>query len=205
MTEHEGASSAFSRRQVLQRSGVAVGLIWSTPLVKSVRQIQNAGSPPPSSTTTTAPRPIRLTFTGLFTVRNQTIDLSDPACAFARWRIDATADLAGQPSDITVNPAQFQLDFCADIGAFSDGSMSFDFPGGDLTGDLESGFYSPGGTVGQFFPQELSLTFDVTGGTGALTGAGGSVHMEATWPRFADLTNGTVNGTIDTRVREAPT
>jgi hypothetical protein len=152
MTEHEGASSAFSRRQVLQRSGVAVGLIWSTPLVKSVRQIQNAGSPPPSSTTTTAPQPIRLTFTGLFTVRNQTIDLSDPACAFARWRIDATADLAGQPSDITVNPAQFQLDFCADIGAFSDGSMSFDFPGGDLTGDLESGFYSPGGTVGQFFP-----------------------------------------------------
>jgi hypothetical protein len=143
-------------------------------------------------------QPIRLTFTGVFAVLNQTIDLSDPSCAFARWRIDATADLTGQPSDIAVNPAQFQLDFCVDIGAFTDGTMSFGLPGGDLTGDLTFGSYFPGGTVGQFLPQELSLTFDITGGTGAFTGAGGSVHMEATWPRFAELTNGSVNGTVDT-------
>jgi hypothetical protein len=198
MTEHEGASREFSRRRVLQGGGVAVGLVWSTPIVNSVRVFQSAGSPPPSSTTTTTPQPNRLTFSGLFTVRSQTIDLFDPACGFARWRIDATADLTGQPMDIAVNPAEFQLDFCADIGAFSDGTMSFGLPGGDVTGDLESGFYSPGGTVGQFVPQELSLTFDVTGGTGAFAGAGGSVHIEAAWPRFQDLASGTVSGTLDT-------
>jgi hypothetical protein len=183
---------------MLQRGGVAVGLIWSTPLAKSVRAFQSGGSPPPSSTTTTTRQPIRLTFTGLFTVRNQTIDLSDPACAFARWRIYAAADLTGQPSDIAVNPGQFQLDFCVDIGAFTDGTMSFGLPAGDLTGDLTIGSYFPGGTVGQFLPQELSLTFDITGGTDAFTGAGGSVHMQAEWPRFAELTNGSVAGTVDT-------
>jgi hypothetical protein len=129
---------------MLQRGGVAVGLIWSTPLVKSARVFQSGGSPPPSSTTTTTRQPIRLTFTGLFTVRNQTIDLADPACAFARWRIDAAADLTGQPSGIAVNPAQFQLDFCVDIGAFTDGTMSFGLPGGDLTGDLTFGSYFSG-------------------------------------------------------------
>jgi hypothetical protein len=98
MTEDEHASGAVSRRQVLQRSGVAVGLIWSIPVVKSVRVFRSGGSPPPSSTTTTTPQPIRLTFTGPFTVRNQTVDLADPACAFARWRIDATADLTGHPA-----------------------------------------------------------------------------------------------------------
>jgi hypothetical protein len=76
--------------------------------------------------------------------------------------------------------------------------MSFGLPGGDLTGDLTIGSYFPGGTVGQFLPQELSLTFDITGGTGAFTGAGGSVHMQAEWPRFAELTNGSVAGTVDT-------
>jgi hypothetical protein len=199
MSEHEDASRAFSRRQVLQRSGVAVGLLWSTPVVNSVRVFRSAGSPPPSSTTTTTTQPTQVTFSGLFTVRNQTIDQFDPACAFARWRIDATADLAGQPSDVDLSPAEFQLDFCVDLGSFSDGTMSLRLPGGDLTGDLEFGFYSPGGTVGPpFAPQQLSLTFDVTGGTGAFGGAGGSVHIEAAWPRFQDLANGTVSGTVDT-------
>ena len=198
MTEDGGASGAVSRRRVLQRSGVAVGLVWSIPVVKSVRVFRSGGSPPPSSTTTTTPEPTRLTFTGPFTVRNQTVDLADPACAFARWRIDATADLTGQPGDIGLNPADFQLDFCVDIGAFSGGTMSFSLPGGDLTGDLTFGSYFPGGGVGNFSPQELNLTFDVTGGTGAFAGAGGSVLIGASWPRFAELTNGTVSGTVDT-------
>jgi hypothetical protein len=198
MTEDEGVSGAVSRRKVLQRSGVAVGLVWSAPLVQSVRVLQSGGSPPPSSTTTTTPQPTRLTFTGPFTVRNQNIDSADPACPFARWRIDATANLAGQPGDIELNPAEFQLDFCVDIGAFSGGTMSLSLPGGDLTGDLTFGSYFPGGTVGQFEPQELNLTFDVTGGTGTFTGASGSVLIGASWPRFAELTNGTVSGTVDT-------
>jgi hypothetical protein len=46
-------------------------------------------------------------------------------------------------------------------------------------------------------PRDLSLAFEVSGGTGAFAGAGGSVLIGARWPRFQDLTNGSVNGTVD--------
>jgi hypothetical protein len=149
-----------------------------------------------SSLTLTGASRLHLLFSGHFAVVHQQIDFA-PACTFLRWRIDATADIDGEPSGIDLDPAEVHLDFCVDIGSFSEGTMSFGLPGGVLTGDLEFGFYFPGGTVGSPAPQDLSLAFEVTGGTGAFAGAGGSVLIGATWPRFQDLTNGSVNGTID--------
>jgi hypothetical protein len=138
---------------------------------------------------------LHLTFSGTFAVRSQQID-TDPACTLLRWRIDASATLAGQPSSIDLDPAQLHLDICVDI-AISEGTMSLSLPGGLLTGDVADGFFFPGGQPGSTLPQQLGVTFDVTSGTGAFAGASGSVLAGASWPRFQPLTSGSVNGTID--------
>jgi hypothetical protein len=148
-----------------------------------------------SSLTLTGASRLRLTFDGQFAVLGHRIDV-DPGCALLRWRIDATADVDAEPSGIDVDPAEVHLDFCFDI-SISEGTLSMGLPGGVLAGEIASGSYFPGGTVGSFEPQALSLTFDVTSGTGPFAGAGGSVLIGASWPRFQDLTSGSVSGTVD--------
>lgn len=188
----------------LKSCSLSVAYAPTTPAQTDTATLTATGVRPAASTTLTltgasaASGPIEFTFDGFFTVVDQLIDFDDPACplALARWRIDATADIEAEPRHVDLDPAELHLDFCVNVGPFSDGTVTLRLPGGELTGDLNFAFYSPGGpTPG--FTQELSLTFDITGGTGAFSGASGSVQFGATWIRPDPLSIGTVTGTVD--------
>jgi hypothetical protein len=187
------APREFGRRDVLQQGAAAAGLLWTAPALSTIRVAQDVGSPPPDTTSTTQPSPVLLTFAGTFAVRSQNVDLFDPSCDFARWTIDATADLDGQPPEVDLEPASLALDFCALIGFFEDGELLLDLPGGVLTGDLTSGTYTPRSMP--LNPSELAMTFAVTAGTGPFAGATGSLEAGATW--FGELPDGgTLTGSV---------
>jgi hypothetical protein len=51
MSEHRHTRRSVTRRSVLQGGAVAAGVVWTTPIARSIHLVETPGSPPPTTTT----------------------------------------------------------------------------------------------------------------------------------------------------------
>jgi hypothetical protein len=175
----------FDRRRALKGAALGVGAVWATPVVRSLRIAQIAGSPaPPTSGTTTVPSPRTIEFSGTLTLVDQ---ISVEGACFglpgtglflqgALTNLGASSVLLG----LCIAPPPHPLPPPPITLGVSDTGQGFelDAPDGSLVGNVGgsttgSGF-SLGGLIfgggGDFTGATGNYTIELNGATGTITG-----------------------------------
>ncbi|HKE76727.1 MAG TPA: hypothetical protein VKB57_24120 [Acidimicrobiales bacterium] len=172
-----------------RRAGAAVaalGMVAATILALAAAPVgaDQAGKPPPAPPAGPV-LAVAGPFTGTGTLTTE--------CSVFHQVVNGSGDWTA------LGASTLLLDFCtaSDQGTnhwpiYAAGFTITAADGGQLTGDM-SGFVEAGG-FGPEFPLHFTLT--VTGGTGSLAGATGSIAMEGAFGFAAATVHGTVDGSV---------
>jgi hypothetical protein len=163
-----------ARRIFLQRGGVAAGLVWSAPVVRSVQLLAAGGTPPPATTTTSTPTAKTYVFSGTGTA---TAGASAGPCAFnLALSFDANLSTLGQSNLSSL--------LCLPFGPGNSPILESAFVlvaqgeqiSGTLTGQLTIFPITPSQVWAQ-----IVLSLLITDGTGMFAGATGTASFFATF------------------------
>jgi hypothetical protein len=193
--------TGITRRQAIERTALAAGLVWSAPAIRSVHRVAAGGTPPPTSSSSSVPSTTTFTFSGAVTLPAR-LGPTDPACV-------ENLDWHG-PVDLSpFGQGNLALAIC--LGAL-DGSghyplihATFDLSvsDGTVSGPSTSGTVGP---LVSFPPPEVTvpfhIAFAINGGTGAYDGASGTANLDGTYFSSSDGGSpdqfiGDVAGTFD--------
>jgi hypothetical protein len=172
----------LSRRTAIQRGAMAAGVVWTTPVLKSVRAMQANGSPP-SSSTTSDPGPTTVDISGAITGTLLVSSLTPPFAPFF-FHFDGTITVPA------VGDGTFTFDATITNEPVVEGPITVVFAGGTLAGDL---------LVEMPVADGLPMHLTFTGGTGLLAGATGQADgfiAMISQGTFFTL-DGTVAGTLE--------
>jgi hypothetical protein len=192
MADQPMPREGLSRRRMLQASGLVAtsGFVWAKPTVRSMRLRSASGTPPPTSTTdTTGPS------------GPTTHDIDGPLSGAATITGGGSPTLpivlsilaSGALGDLGTGTLDLEVPFPnSNIQDPFSGQFTLTFGSGSVSGTAS-------GTATTFIGigAQLDATLPITSGTGALSGAIGSLHAQVPIALPAlTITNGSITGTI---------
>jgi hypothetical protein len=185
--------TGMERRKFLERGVMAAGLVWTTPVIRSVGRLGARGTPPPSSASSSTPTVSTYTFAGSFPDTTYTVNAGGPGC-FGFVTFDFTADLT------TLGVSNGSVEFCVgNLGSdifpiLSGGSFALSNADGSISGQISGGQVGPQIVSG--FSTALHTDISVAGGTGLFGGATGTAVIDGVL-LITDQMTGDISGTFE--------
>ena len=161
--------SGVTRRRVLAQGAMAAGVVWSTPVVRSVSRLGAVGTPAPP-TSDTEPSVTHYSFAG--SVGGRDIDRTNGPCTF-NVVVTFTAELS------TLGTTDGRFELCVEVGQpltfEASGTALLSAAGGTVAGTAVGNLVVHNGPSMESPPlTDVHLTMTIAGGTGTFEGAVGT-------------------------------